>query len=206
MEKQSLAIKIINRMEGSTKGTIYTNSDFYDLGNADAVRKSLSRLSDEEKIYRLIDGYYTIPYFLKIVQEYSYPSTDELAKKISQKYMWNITPYGETALNQLGLSTQIPVVCEYLSDGPYREYHYLNTTIKFKHTSNRNISGYSQSVPLVIQGIKAIGKDKITDKHIYILAKYCEKHVNENVLDETKSVPSWIYEIFKKIMAVKHYE
>ena len=74
MGKQSLAIQILNRMGESTKGTIYTNSDFYDLGTADAVRKALSSLCDEEKIYRLIDGYYPIPYFIEIVQEYNYPS------------------------------------------------------------------------------------------------------------------------------------
>ena len=206
MEKQSLAIKILNRMSESTKGTIYTNSDFYDLGTVDAVRKSLSRLCNEEKIYRLIDGYYTIPYFIEIIQEYSYPSIDELAKKIAKKFVWNITPYGETALNQVGLSTQVPVVLEYLSDGPYREYQYLNTTIKFKHTSNRNITGYSRAVSLVIQSIKAIGRDKITDKHIYILAKYCKKNISENLLDETKSVSSWIYEVIKKIVEVNHCE
>lgn len=206
MKKQSLAIKILNRMGESTKGTIYTNSDFYDLGTAEAVRKSLSRLCDEETIYRLIDGYYTIPYFIDIIQEYSYPSIDELAEKMAEKFIWNITPYGVTALNQVGLSTQVPVVWEYLSDGPYREYQYLNAIIKFKHTSNRNISGYSKAISLVIQSIKAIGRNQITDKHIYILAKYCKKHISENLLDETKSVPSWIYEIIKKIMGVKYDE
>lgn len=199
MQEQSLSNKIIKRMDEKPKGTIYTNSDFIDLGNSDAIRKSLSRLCTEEKIYRLIEGYYTIPYYIELVQEYSYPSSDQLAKKIAEKYAWNITPYGETALNQVGLSTQVPVVSEYLSDGPYREYEYLNTQIKFKHTSNRNISKYSEPVALVVQSIKTIGKDKITNKQIQILAKFVKKYVKENILQETKSVPVWVYEVIKKI-------
>lgn len=199
MREQSLSIKILRRMKETPNGTIYTNSDFIDLGKPDAIRKSLSRLCEEEEIFRLLDGYYTIPYFIKIVQEYSYPSADELAKKIAQKYAWNITAYGETALNEVGLSTQVPTVCEYLSDGPYREYEYLNKKIKFKHTSNRNVSKYTQPVSLIVQSIKAIGKEKITDQHIYVLEKFKNKYVKENMLEETKSVPVWIYEVIKKL-------
>lgn len=199
MQEESLSNKIIKRMKETPNGTIYTNSDFIDLGKPDAIRKSLSRLCKEKIIFRLIEGYYTIPYYIELVQEYSYPSTDQLAKKIAEKYAWNISAYGETALNQVGLSTQVPVVSEYLSDGPYREFRYLNTKIKYKHTSNRNISKYSEPVSLVIQSIKAIGKDKVTNKQIQILAKYAKKNIKENILQETKSVPVWIYEVIKKI-------
>lgn len=203
MKEKSLSNEIMNRMNTSNHGTIYTNSDFYDLGNPDAIRKALSRLCLEKQVYRLIDGFYTIPYFIKIVQEYSYPTEDELAFKIAEKYVWNITPYGDNALHQVGLSTQIPAVCEYLSDGPYREYHFLNKTIKFKHTSNRNISKYSKPLSLLIQSIKAIGKNHITDKDIRILANFTHKYIKEDILNETKSVPVWIYEIIKQLQEEK---
>lgn len=203
MRNQSLSNKILSRMSETCKGTIYTNSDFYDLGSADAVRKSLSRLYDEKIIYRLIDGYYTIPYFIEVVQECSYPTANELAHKIAEKYSWNITHYGENALNQVGLSTQVPVLCEYLSDGPYREFKYLNTTIKFKHTSQRHFSNGSHYLSLIIQSIKAIGKDNITDKHIQIISKFSRKYVTEDMLEEAKSVPVWIYEVIKKVEKIK---
>ncbi|MCD8028985.1 MAG: DUF6088 family protein [Erysipelotrichaceae bacterium] len=195
----SLSDKIINRMEEMPKGTIYANNDFYDLGNSDAIRQSLSRLTNENKIYRLIDGYYTIPYYIEIIHEYSYPSNDELAKKIADKYAWNIAPYEDTALNRIGISTQVPVAYEYISDGPYREYEYMDKTIKFKHTANRNISPYSQQVSLIIQSIKAIGKDNITDKHIQIIKHYKDEYVYDDLLKETKSLPVWVYNIIKII-------
>lgn len=198
----SISNKILNRMNEAGKGIIFTNSDFYDLGNADAIRKSLSRLCEEKKIYRLIDGYYTIPHFIEIIHEYSYPSTHELAQKIADKYYWNISAFGETALNQVGLSTQVPTICEYISDGPYREYEYLGTVIRFKHTSNRNISKYSKSISLLIQSIKAIGKENITNEHIKKLSEYGKKYVNKNLLNETKSVPLWIYEVLRSIEEV----
>lgn len=206
MSKKSLSKDIITRMRKQPIGTIFTNSDFYDMGNLDAVRKSLSRLCKEKDIVRLIEGYYTIPYFIDVVQEYSYPSADELAEKIAEKYAWRICPYGETALNQVGVSTQVPAVCEYISDGPYREYHYLETTIVFKHTSNRNISKFSKNVALLLQCIKAIGKDKLSDQDIQILASFAKRCIKENLLVATKTVPVWIYNVIKEICEVNNNE
>lgn len=200
MKELSLTTKIYNRMEETPKGTIFSNNDFYDLGNLDAVRKALSRLCAKDEIYRLLDGYYTIPYFIDIVQEYSYPTVEQLAWKIADRYAWNVTPFGENALNQVGLSTQVPVVCEYLSDGPYREFYYSNRIIKFKHTSNRMISKYSQPASLIIQSIRALGENNITDKHIRIMRIFTNKYVKENLLEETKSAPAWIYEVIKRIV------
>lgn len=199
MTTESTTNKIMERMISTKEGIIYTNSDFYDLGSPDAIRKSLSRLSNHNKIYRLIDGFYTIPAYIDIIKEYSYPSPDQLANKIADKYMWNITPNGDTALNEIGISTQVPNVCEYISDGPYREFKYFNMTIKFKHTSNRYVSQYSKPVALIIQSIKAVGKDQITDKQMKIIASYVDKYVSDNMLEEAKSVPVWIYEIIKRI-------
>lgn len=186
----SLPNKILSKMEEMPKGIIYVNNDFYDLGNPDAIRQSLSRLTIENKIYCLIDGYYTIPYYVEFIHEYSYPSNNELAKKIANRYAWHIAPCGDTTLNQIGLSTQVPVVYEYISDGPYREYEYMDKTIKFKHTSNRNISPHSQLVSLIVQSIKAIGKDNINEKHIEVMKHYKDEYVYDDLLKETKSLPA----------------
>lgn len=40
MREQSLSIKILRRMKETPKGTIYTNSDFIDLGKPDAIRNN----------------------------------------------------------------------------------------------------------------------------------------------------------------------
>lgn len=203
MAKESLSNQILDIMNSQPKCTVFTNSDFFDIANDAAVRKALSRLCDEGKIYRLLDGYYTVPYYSELVQEYGYPSVDELVQKIADRYKWNISACGETALNYTGISTQVPAVYEYCSDGPYREYIYMNRIIKFKHTANRTISAYSKPITLVIQSIKAIGKDQVTKKDIQILANYSKRFIDEDLTSQTKSVPSWIYTILKEIKEVK---
>lgn len=197
---------IINKMNQEEKGTIFTISDFYDLGSRSAIKTCLHRLVQEKKIYRLIDGYYTVPYYSELIKEYSYPSADQLAKKIAHKNAWKISPTGENALNQIGISTQVTSVCEYISDGPYRQYLYMNTAIQFKHTSNRTISRFSDALSLVIQGIKAIGEENITDKDIRIMSRFCTSYVEEDIIEATKIVPAWIYAVLKKICEVNQNE
>lgn len=87
-------MKMEERMKNSPKGTIFTNSDFYDISNPDAVKMPLHRLYSSNKIYRLISGYYTIPYYSNVLHEYGYPSANAMAEKLAEKYAWNICPSG----------------------------------------------------------------------------------------------------------------
>ena len=77
-------MKMEERMKNSPKGTIFTNSDFYDISNPDAVKMPLHRLYSSNKIYRLISGYYTIPYYSNVLHEYGYPSANAMAEKLAE--------------------------------------------------------------------------------------------------------------------------
>ena len=101
-------------------------------------------------------------------------------------------------MNNTGLSTQVPNEYVYISDGPYREYLYRNKKIIFKHTANRNITSYSKELSILIQAIKAIGKDNISDGDIQKLA-YFSKNINEDLLKDTLKLPFWIQEVLERI-------
>ena len=204
METKSMPQLIIERMQETAYCTIYTNSDFIDLGNQQVIKKALSRLVNNNKVHRILDGFYTIPFYSKVIEEYSYPTVDQLANKIAEKFSWNISLSGESTLNLLGISTQVSNNYEYISDGPYREYEYRGNTITFKHTSNRTISSFSKELSILIQGIKILGEQNITNDVIMRLSIYCRKHIKEDIVKDTKQIPSWIYEVLRKISEVNH--
>ena len=143
----SIIIQIENIMS-ENQGKIYSIHDFYNLGTKNTIKSALYRLNEEGKITRLIDGLYTKPKFSEILNEYSYPDANAVAEKIAIKFSWTISPSGDTALNNTGLSTQVPNEYVYISDGPYREYLYRNKKIIFKHTANRNITSYSKELSI----------------------------------------------------------
>ncbi|HHW95048.1 MAG TPA: hypothetical protein GX736_03870 [Mogibacterium sp.] len=193
----------IEEIMNANPGEIYSINDFYYLATKNTVKSVLYRLEKEGKISRLIDGLYTKPKYSEILKECSYPSVDSLAEKIADKYDWNISATGDLALNYTGISTQIPNEYIYISDGPYRSYEYKNKTISFKHTSNRNITSYSGELSILIQAIKALGKDNISKSDLEKLADF-SKNIEEDLVKDTLKLPFWIQEVLRKIEVIKN--
>lgn len=192
-----ISVQIENIMN-ENQGTIYSIHDFYNLGTKNTIKSVLYRLNDDGKITRLIDGLYTKPKFSEILNEYSYPDANAVAYKIADKFSWTISPTGDTALNYTGLSTQVSNEYVYISDGPYREYLYRNKKIIFKHTTNRNITSYSKELSVLIQAIKAIGKDNVSDSDIQKFAIF-SKNISEDLIEDTLKLPFWIREVLERI-------
>ncbi len=113
--------------------------------------------------------------------------------------LWTIVPCGDTALNLLGLSTQVAASWIYVSDGPYKEYTYGNVTLNFKRTTNKEISKLSYKTALVVQALKALGKENIDDAILEKLKITLTNTEKKAMLTEAKAATSWIYEYIKQI-------
>jgi hypothetical protein len=185
------------------QGKIFSINDFYNIGTKNTIKSVLYRLNEENKIKRLMDGLYIKPKYSNILKEYSYPDASEVAQKLADKFSWTIAPAGDTALNYTGLSTQVPNEYIYISDGAYREYLYRNKKIIFKHTTNRNITSYSKELAILIQAVKALGKDNISEEHIKKLEVFA-KNIEEDLKEDTLKLPFWIQEVLAKIQEIKH--
>lgn len=195
--------KQIENIMLENQGKIFSINDFYGLGTKNTIKSVLYRLNEENKIVRLIDGLYTKPKYSEILKEYSYPDANAVADKIADKFSWTIAPTGDTALNYSGLSTQVPNEYIYISDGPYREYVYRNKKLIFKHTSNRNITSYSKELSILIQAIKALGKNNLTEENIRKLALFGIE-IKEDLKHDTLKLPFWIKEVLEKIQEMNH--
>ena len=191
--------QILSRIESMAKGEVFIISDFSDLADVATVRKALSRLEEDGKIRRIMRGVYENPKFNDFLGEYVKPHPDKIAKALARNYGWTIVPCGDTALNMLELSTQVPAVWLYVSDGNYREYTCGNFVIQFKRTTNKEISKISFKTALVIQAIKALGKDKITGDVIEKIRSLTTDKEKEQMFVEAKYATAWIYDVIKEI-------
>lgn len=183
------------------QGEIFSINDFYGLGTKNTIKSVLYRLNEEKQIIRLIEGLYTKPKYSKILKEYSYPDVDMVAEKIASKFSWTIAPTGDIALNYTGLSTQVPNEYVYISNGVYREYLYRDKKLIFKHTMNRNIISYSKELSILIQAIKALGKDNISMEDIKKLALFSNR-IKKDLKKDTLKLPFWIQKVLKKIQEI----
>lgn len=194
--------KITSRIENHESDWVFVTNDFFDIAGYETVRSTLNRLVEDKEIIRIMKGIYYKPKYIELIGEYEAPSVNKVADAIARKYNWTIAPSGNTALNLLGLSTQVPAKWTYISDGRYASFSFSNVTIEFKRRNNGDISKMSTLTAMVIQSIKAIGKDKITSDQIeYLRGKLSEKEKSE-LLADSKTTSAWVYDVIKKISEV----
>lgn len=199
MSVSSSANIIKTRIMNSPEGSVFTTVDFADVIENSRVGVILSRLEEDGVIRRVMRGIYDKPVYNDFLKEYLAPSPSLVAEALARNFGWTIVPCGDTALSILGLSTQVPAAWSYVSDGTYKEYTYDNTTIKFKRTTNKEISKLSYKTALVVQALKALGKDNIDDTIINKLKNDLTDEEKATALLEAKAATSWIYEYIKQI-------
>lgn len=195
--------KISDRINSFEANKVFFANDFLDITSNATVRQILKRLTDEDKIKRVIDGFYYNPRYSELIGEYEAVSIHELALAIARKYNWNIAPYNSTALNLLGLSTQVPTHYKYISSGRYKEYKIGDTVLEFKKVNLGEIANMSLKTATVIQAIKSLDKENINGQVIQKIRENLTEKERTDLMNESKSVPSWIYEVIREICEAK---
>lgn len=193
--------EIKKRIELAEPGTVFLTSDFTDIATTTTVRKCLGRQVEKKNIRRVIAGVYEKPVYSKLLKEYIPVNPDAVAYAIARSFHWTIAPCGDVALNKLGLSTQVPVVWSYISDGPYRKFSWDNITLSYKHRANREISFMSEITTLVVEALKTLGKDRVDDGIILSLRNRLPREEKKKMLVEATGVSEWIYTVIRKVCA-----
>ena len=195
---KSIADKVISRIYGHGRGWVFVASDFSDIANSATIWSVLSRIVEKGDIRRILRGVYDYPATSKLLNELSPPDPDKIAQAIARSHGWTILPDGNTALNLLGLSTQVPSTWEYLSDGPYRSYEWFGNTMKFKHRANKETTILSPKTALIVQALKALGEKHVDDNVITIISNHLDEKEKNKILKEAMYVTDWVYELIKK--------
>ena len=190
-------------VDAAEDGTIFVTSDFADIADATAVRQCLKRLTESGQLRRIRKGIYEKPRFSNLLNEYVAVDPEAVANAMARNYHWTIAPSGEAALNLLGLSTQVPAIWSFISDGPYKTVELDNTKLEFKHRTNREITGLSYKTRLVIQALKTLGEDNITPGTIEALSNRLTKEEKKTMLKEATESTDWVYDTIRKISGEK---
>ena len=190
---------IIDRIDEAAEGAVFVSSDFADIANTDTIRRTLNRLTKKGTIRRIIEGIFEKPKYSHLLEENVAADPDSVAKAIARNYHWTIAPSGLNALNLLGLSTQVPSVWTYVSDGPYRNYQWGKTQLKFKNRTNKEITGLSSTTTLVVQALKTLGKEGLTPEIIEKLRNRLSESDKKALLKEASESTDWVYDVIRQI-------
>ena len=121
------------------------------------------------------------------------------ASAMARANKWIVAPAGDAALNTLGLDTQVPARHVYVSSGPYKTYSYGPYTIELRHRANRDLLSCSPITRIVVQALKALGKDNVDSETVSTLAHSLSSEDAETLLRESKGITSWVAETAKRI-------
>jgi hypothetical protein len=180
------------------RGKLIFPSDFQQIGTVENVKKVLLRLEQRKILVRIAHGIYLYP---KQDKELGilYPSVEEIAKAIAKRDKARIIPTGVQALNKLGLSTQVPLKVVYLTDGAPRTVQIGKRTIKFKKTTPKNLLVKGEVTGLIIQALREIGKENVTNEQITRVEKLLKNESNTILEHDARLAPSWISKIILKV-------
>lgn len=197
---QGIEDTILERVQKGGRGKMYFPSDFAMLGESKSVAKALERMVKSGQLLRLAQGIY---YYPKIDNALGlgilYPSLETIAQGIADRDKAKIVPTGVSALNKLGLSTQVPMNIVYLTDGSPRKINVGNGRgILFKHTVPKNLSFQSELAMLITFALKELKQENVSQEHLDKIKSLLQNEPKEKIMTDAPLMPSWIKSIIMK--------
>ncbi|MFC4994250.1 DUF6088 family protein [Rubritalea tangerina] len=196
---KSIENKTSSRIYANHRGWAFSKIDFLDIGNDVDIRKALSELASKGTIRRVLRGLYDYPRISKLLGTEMGPDIDQVASALARKSGWRIQPSENTALNHLGLSTQVPAQSIYLSDGPSKTYEIGKQQLTFKKRSLKESVFKHKESELVVQALKALGQERIDDALLSQLADKWSPGTWKKILRDTKTAPAWVSDLILQI-------
>ena len=202
----SIEDKIRNQIRSDEAGTLYFISDFAEHGNDVFISRVLSECVNDGLLLRIANGIYCKPIETRFGP--LFPSVEELVEAIARRDNAQILPTGETAQNQLGLSTQVPMNSVYLTTGSARKLVLRGRTVTLKRSVPRNFACKNDFMAALIQALKSIGKDNLTEEHMSTIIGLLKEHLDEaTYIDDLKTAPIWVRKMLSEIIRnIKQHE
>ncbi len=196
---KSTELQILTKFRKARRGSLFFAEDFLRFTNSKAISKALERLVAKEEIIRVARGIYTRQTIDPILGPII-PGAESIAKAIAKRDKARIVPTGTLALNALGLSTQVPMNVVYLTDGAARKINLGKRKIIFKKASPKNLAAIGEISGLIIQALKVIGKDNVTEEETRIILNYLKNEDKYRLEHDIRLAPEWIRKIMRQAL------
>ena len=173
--------------------------DFFDDYQDGHVRNILMELTREGVLVRLSKGVYYKPVRTRL--GILYPEVEDVIAAIAKRDHAKILPTGNTAMYQLGLTTQIPMNYEFLTNGAARKLTIDNRTITLKHGVANNFAFKGKLMPVVHQAMRAIGTANIDETMLGQIRSLLQANPEPRTMKhDMQLLPAWERKIVGKLI------
>ena len=125
----------------------------------------------------------------------------KIVQAISKRDNAKVIPFGMTALNALGLSTQVPMNYTYLTTGSERTITLKNQQVVLKRGVPKNFRYMTRLISLMVQALKALKQENVGQEEIQIIRTLITKEPDkESLAKDVYMMPTWMKKIIKPML------
>lgn len=144
---------IRQRISGKKPESVWSPMDFLDLGNRDAVDKTLQRLTQAGELRRIGRGLYDKPAVSRLTKKLKAPDYHQLIQVVERRDQCRILVDGMTAANDLGLTDAVPSRIILHTDARICPMRLGNLVIEFKPTAPSKLYWAGRPAMRVVQAL-----------------------------------------------------
>ena len=186
------------RIEAMPEDCILFRSDFPEY-HTEFVGSILSELTTEGVLVKIAHGIYAKP--RKSRFGVVFPSVDKVVQAIAIRDNAEVLPSGMTALNALGLSTQVPMNYTYLTTGSERTVNLSNRKVVLKRGVPKNFCYGTRLISLLVQALKALKKENVGESELNVIRQLVLKETDkETLVKDVDMMPAWMKRIIKPML------
>ena len=198
MDAEHSNITLRERIEALPEDTVLFRSDFPEY-HSEFVGGTLAELTQEGLLVKLAQGIYAKPRRSRF--GFVLPSVDKIAQAIAVRDNAEVLPSGMTALNVLGLSTQVPMKYSYLTTGSERTIKLENQEIRLKRGVPKNFCYKTKLIALLVQALKALKQQNVGQEEIQTIRSLISKEPDKTTLaKDVDMMPIWMKRIVKPML------
>lgn len=196
---ESIEIQILNKIKKAKGGTLFFTDNFTTMGTGKAIGKALERLAKGGDLQRVATGIYVRPAEDKILGTIL-PGIEAIAEAVAKRDKARIVPTGSYALYKLGLTTQVPLNAVYYTNASARKIRVGKQIIMFKKASAKSLAAIGETSKLVIQALKTIGNNKVTEEEIKKIKELLRKEKPYHLQHDINLAPEWIRKLLRPVL------
>ena len=205
MDAEHSNITLRERIESLPEDTVLFRSDFPEYRSdfpeyhSEFVGGTLAELTQEGLLVKLAQGVYAKPRRSRF--GLVLPSVDKIVQAIAARDNAEVLPSGMTALNVLGLSTQVPMKYSYLTTGSERTIKLENQEIRLKRGVPKNFCYKTKLIALLVQALKALKQQNVGQEEIQTIRSLISKEPDKTALaKDVDMMPIWMKRIVKPML------
>lgn len=198
MDAERHNITLRERIEALPEDSVLFRSDFPEY-HSEFVGGTLAELTQEGLLVKLAQGIYAKPRRSRF--GLVLPSVDKIVQAIAARDNAEILPSGMTALNVLGLSTQVPMKYSYLTTGSERIIKLENQEIRLKRGVPKNFCYETKLIALLVQALKTLKQPNVGEEELQVIRSLISREPDRSALaKDVDMMPVWMKRIVKPML------